>query len=405
LSVPQFLNAITFAMVAFIGIESISQGAEETKDPEGTIPKAHKTAVLSVLIFAIVISVLSLGIVDWSVMAAKANIDNPLVPVVRAVTGAPWLLPLMAFAGFVICLVSSNTGVIGVSRVAYSMSQAGLLSRKFSYIHPRFHTPWFALLFFTPFAIALAIYGDIYLLGELYAFGALTAYTLSNLSLILLRDKEPDLKRPYKAPLNLRLPSGKEMPLVALFGLFGCVFILSLLLWLHDAGRLLAVAWFVVGAVAYPTYKAYREHVPAQTHRVDTKLTAPALLVPVRGRTSELVVLDAVADLAKELKTKVVLLHLIELPASLPLNREILIAMDNETKDRLDALKTSLEARGVKAVLAVRNARSQSGGTLEYIADHTHVVGVYANPVALPPVAVDALREGLHVPLFEPEHA
>ncbi len=405
LPLPSFLNAITFAMVAFIGIESISQGAEETKNPEKTIPKAHKTAVFSVLIFALVISVLALGIVDWGTLASKANIDNPLVPVVRALTGVPWLLPLMAFAGFIICLVSSNTGVIGVSRVAYSMSQAGLLSRKFSWIHPKFHTPWFAILFFAPFAIALALFGDIYLLGELYAFGALTAYFLSNLSLILLRLKEPNLRRPYKSPFNIKLKDGKEIPLIGVFGLIGCAFILFLLLWLHEGGRLFAIGWFVAGSIAYPTYKAYREHTPAPTLAVDTNIGQPAILVPVKADTTELMVLDSVASLAKEMKTKVVLLHVIELPATLPLSRETLIALDDATKDRLDALKTSMEHSGIKAVLAIRNGRTQSQAILEYINDHTHIVGVYGNTVCLAPAAMEALRTQLRVPFFESENA
>ena len=253
--IHDFLYSVTLAMVAFIGIESISQGAEETKNPEKTLPRAHISAVTSVVIFALAISVMALGIVPPKALADRA--DNPLVAVALALPFAGILVPIVAFTGFAICFVSANTGIIGVSRVTYSMSNHGLLTRRFQWVHPTFHTPWLTIILFSVVATILAAAGDMFFLGELYAFGALTAYLISNLSLIKLRFSEPGLARPFRMPLNISW-EGRKIPVLAIIGTIGCVLMLFLVAWLHEAGRNFAIAWFVFGIVYYFFYRIYR---------------------------------------------------------------------------------------------------------------------------------------------------
>ena len=251
-----FLYSITLAMVAFIGIESISQGAEETKNPEQTLPHAHITAVTAVVVFALAISVMALGVVAPKVLADRA--DSPLIAVALALPFASILVPLIAFAGFAICLVSANTGIIGVSRVTYSMSNHELLTRKFQWVHPVFRTPWVTVILFSALAIVLAAFGDLFFLGELYAFGALTAYLIANLSLIKLRFSEPDLVRPFKMPLNVRW-KGTEVPLLAILGAAGCAAVLFLVAWLHAEGRTFALVWFAIGIIHFLLYCRHRK--------------------------------------------------------------------------------------------------------------------------------------------------
>ena len=254
--IHNFLYSITLAMVAFIGIESISQGAEETKNPEQTLPRAHITAVSAVVFFALAISIMALGIVTPQALAQKA--DNPLVAVALALPFAWLLVPIVAFTGFAICFVSANTGIIGVSRVTYSMSNHSLLTRKFQWVHPMFRTPWVTILIFSTVAIFLAAYGDLFFLGELYAFGALTAYLIANLSLIKLRFAEPNLLRPFRSPLNIKLKNG-SLPLLAIAGAIGCLGMLFLVAWLHEAGRNFAFLWFAIGIMHFVAYCRYRE--------------------------------------------------------------------------------------------------------------------------------------------------
>ncbi|MCX6770893.1 MAG: APC family permease [Candidatus Micrarchaeota archaeon] len=259
--IHNFLYSVTLAMVAFIGIESISQGAEETRNPEKTLPRAHITAVSSVVIFAVLISIMALGIVTPQVLAERS--DSPLVAVAQALPLAGILVPIVAATGFAICFVSANTGIIGVSRVTYSMSNHGLLTRRFKWVHPTFRTPWVTILLFSTVAIILASYGDLFFLGELYAFGALTAYLIASLSLIKLRFSEPNIKRPFCLPLNIQW-KGVKVPLLAFAAVFGCVAMLFLVIWLHEAGRNFAILWFLVGGVHFVLYRRYRNKKDAQ---------------------------------------------------------------------------------------------------------------------------------------------
>ncbi len=254
--IHNFLYSITLAMVAFIGIESISQGAEETKNPEKTLPMAHISAVGTVVIFALAISIISLGIVTPKALADRA--DNPLVAVALALPFASLLVPIVAFTGFAICYVSANTGIIGVSRVTYSMSNHAMLTRRFKWVHPVFRTPWITILLFSAVAIILASYGDMFFLGELYAFGALTAYLIANLALIKIRFSEPGLSRPFRAPFDIQI-AGAKIPLTAVAGALGCLGMLFLVALLHGAGRDVALVWFAIGIGYYLYYRNYRE--------------------------------------------------------------------------------------------------------------------------------------------------
>lgn len=250
-----FFYSITLAMVAFVGIESISQGAEETKDPCKTLPRATLMAVFFVVLFAIVLSVMALGIVTPETL--KLNMDNPLVPITQALPFSEIVTPVIAFAGVLICFVSANTGIIGVSRVVYSMSKSNLVSRRANWIHPTFRTPWITTIIFSIVAMALAYYGNMIFLGELYAFGALTAYTITNISAIKLRFSEPNLIRPFKIPLNVRI-FGREVSLISIVGTISCIIVFGMVTLLHVEGRNFAIVWFVIGIIYFYLYRKYR---------------------------------------------------------------------------------------------------------------------------------------------------
>ena len=112
-------------------------------------------------------------------------------------------------------------------------------------------------------AIILASYGDLFFLGELYAFGALTAYLIASLSLIKLRFTEPNVHRPYQVPFNIKW-NGVKVPLLAIAAVIGCAAMLFLVIWLHEAGRNFAILWFLVGGVHFFFYRNYREKKDAQ---------------------------------------------------------------------------------------------------------------------------------------------
>ncbi|MEM4390199.1 MAG: universal stress protein [Candidatus Micrarchaeia archaeon] len=360
---PDFLFSVTLAMVTFIGIESISQAAEETKEPGRIIPRAAGLAVLLVVLFAVLVSVLALGIVTPSELAA--HMDNPLTAVASRLPHADALVPLVAFAGFLICLVSANTGIIGVSRVVYSLSKANLISKKFSWVHPKYRTPWMSIVPFSVIALALAFVGDMRLLGELYAFGALLAYFTANASLIALRIKEPALPRPFRLGPNVRVGNA-DIPLIGVLGVLSCGAVFALVILLHEQGRAFASLWFVAGIIAHLTYARYKEVAPELESYLEERAMRgkKSVLVPLKLAGEETAALDIVAKLCTELEASATLLHIVEVPPSMPLR--VAARLSEEEKEILERWKSALARKGIEVVVAVRAARSASEGIVDF---------------------------------------
>jgi len=256
-STQNLLYAVTLAMSSFIGIESIAQAAEETKRPDRSIPRATKMSVVSVLVFAVGLSVLSLGVLPWDVLAA--HLESPVTALAASFTViGPFLVPFVAVAGFAICFVSANTGVIGVSRVVFSMSHFGLLPRWFSKINPRTRTPVRTILVFGLIGAFMALVGQLDWVADLYNFGALLSYLLVNASLIVLRQTDKDTHRSWEIPFSLKISRhGRlyKIPVASVVGMVACASIWSLVVLFHPTGRLLGLTWTAIGVVAYGVYR------------------------------------------------------------------------------------------------------------------------------------------------------
>ncbi len=252
-----FLYAVTLAMSSFIGIESIAQAAEETKRPDRTIPRATKLSVIAVLVFAVGLAFISLGIVSWETLGA--NLDAPISALARSIGSIGiYLVPIVAFTGFAICLVSSNTGIIGVSRVVFSMSHFGLLPKWFSKVHPKTRTPIRTIFVFGSIGATMALLGHLDWVADLYNFGALLSYLLVNISLIILRQTDKDTHRTWKVPFNLKIGYKGEkyvIPIPNLIGAFACFSIWILVVLFHPMGRLLGLTWTTVGMIVYFVYR------------------------------------------------------------------------------------------------------------------------------------------------------
>lgn len=257
LNTQNLLYAITLAMSSFIGIESIAQAAEETKRPDRTIPRATKMSVISVLVFAVGLSVLSMGILPWDVLAA--HLANPISTLAGsfAVIG-PYIVPVVAGAGFAICLVSANTGVIGVSRIVFSMGRFGLVPRWFSKINRRTRTPVRTIVIFGMIGGIMALVGQLDWVADLYNFGALLSYFLVNASLIVLRQTDKDTHRSWEVPLNFKIGRhgrSYRIPVSGVVGMGACLSIWTLVMIFHPMGRVLGVAWITFGVLAYVIYR------------------------------------------------------------------------------------------------------------------------------------------------------
>jgi APA family basic amino acid/polyamine antiporter len=295
------MDGISLAIISFVGLESISQAAEETQRPASIIPRTSIALILTILIFALAYSNLALGMQPWHPQLDAHGHPIPFWQTFRldpstqgegvALLAAQvplygWLaakyVPLL---GAVLLLISSNSGVFGSSRIAYAMSKEQHLPSIFERVHPRFRTPAVSIIAFCGVAVielifaalpsldphAQAFYTHFFhgedgvtFLGDLYAFGAATSYSLVFLALIALRLKEPLSPRSFKIPLNLPVRYGgeqAEVPLIGIVGFIGITLILAFTIATHDIGRIAGPSWLVVGVLFYLWYRT-RKRLP-----------------------------------------------------------------------------------------------------------------------------------------------
>src|SRR4029079_12248037 len=116
-----------------------------------------------------------------------------------------------------ILFIATNAGVIGVSRLTYSMGQHRQLPERLRQLHPKFRTPYVAIIVFGVIACATILPGEADFLGKMYAFGAMLSFTIAHMAGIKLRGKEPDRERPYRGPGQVTI-RGHQLPLFAVAG-------------------------------------------------------------------------------------------------------------------------------------------------------------------------------------------
>ncbi|WP_291366765.1 ethanolamine permease [Acetobacter sp. UBA5411] len=205
--------AIPFAIWFFLAIEGVAMAAEEAKDPKRSIPVAYIASVLTLVSLAFGVMIFAGGVGDWK---ALANLNDPLPEAMKRVVGtnSGWLHMLVWLGLF--GLVASLHGIImGYARQIFALARAGFLPAVLGKIHPRFQTPYVATIAGGIVGIA-AIFSDdvVSIAGQsltatlvtMSVFGALTMYILSMISLFVLRRKEPNMERSYRAPLYPILP-------------------------------------------------------------------------------------------------------------------------------------------------------------------------------------------------------
>ena len=267
-SLSQFAFGSSLAIIAFVGLETISQVAQETRRPATIIPRTSIGLVLSVLLFAMAFSILAMGMVNPSDFRGHEGDPVALVaqhiPVIGIVAA-----PLTAAIGALIVFISANSGVVSSSRLSYSMSQFQLLPSWFARINPKYATPMRAILVFSGVAILQTLFAfftpgpagktaAIDVLADLYAFGATTGYLLVFISLITLRFNDPYTPRPYRMPLNIPLTfRGQRVwfPVLGLIGLLGVFVFLVMVVATHDYARIVGPIWILAAVLIYIAYR------------------------------------------------------------------------------------------------------------------------------------------------------
>ncbi|MBI4302014.1 MAG: APC family permease [Chloroflexi bacterium] len=259
----RLIYGLSIAMIAYTGIETISNLAEETRRPERDIPRSVSLVFGAVLIMYASISLVALSAMPvvqengvWTTELATRWLEDPIMGIVNHL---PSILSsiLGAWVGLLaatILIIATNAGILGLSRLTYYMGQHRQLPPLLSRIHPRHHTPSTAIIVYSVVAILLIVPGRIGLLADLYSFGAMLAFTFAHLSVIALRIKEPDMSRPYRSPLNVKF-RGHDIPLLAVLGGMGTFITWLVVVYTHQIGRSVGLLWLAAGLVIYIFYR------------------------------------------------------------------------------------------------------------------------------------------------------
>jgi APA family basic amino acid/polyamine antiporter len=375
-----FLLAIPVAMIAYTGIETVSNLAEEARDPPRDIPRSISwvAAAVFAIYFTLPLIALSALPVERTPDGFRTRLglspdeggfqNDPVLGLVEhlglhgtVLDAAKIYVGLLAAT---ILFIATNAGVIGASRITYAMASYRQLPELFRRLHPRFKTPWLALTVFAGLiSIAVLLPGKTTFLGDMYAFGAMLSFTIAHISVIALRMHTRSDAEAFKIRPSLRL-RGVDWPLFAVFGALGTGTAWIVVVVQKAGPRWAGLGWLVVGLGAYVAYRRFvlRESITATLRAPIIIGPAVALeyrniLVPVKpGRASEEAV-DLAARLAAERRASIATVSVVTVPLELPLDSQ-LEAEEGRALEALDAAAAIAELYGVDVTERLVRARS-----------------------------------------------
>jgi len=352
-----FALGIAVGMIAYTGIETISNMAEEAKDAARTIPRSVGFTVAAVLGLYLLIPVVALSAMPVTPDAAghyttelgKEFANDPILGIVENLgLGSGLTEALRFYVGIlaaVILLIATNAGLIGVSRLTYSMGQHRQLPEGLRQVHPRYRTPYIAILVFAAVAMVTLLPGKTEFLATMYSFGAMLSFTIAHVSVIWLRRIEAERERPWKPPFNFRV-FGFEAPLTAVLGGLGTFAAWIVVMALNPSTLVVGTGWMVLGVVVYVLYRR-NQRLPL-TETVKVLLPEPLGVEEIEYRSvlvafedgepfSEEMVATAV-KLASKRRRGVHIHSMLTVPTNLPLDAEMREA-EAEAQSKIEQAK------------------------------------------------------------------
>lgn len=237
-------SSLALGIWLFVGIEYVAPMAEEVKNPEKTISKAM---ISGLLVIFVIDMVFGLAIVRYVPLDVLQGSVSPQVDGAKAMFGQIGVA-VMVIITVLASASSINSHLAAVPRMLYGLSRQGLLPKFFSYIHPRFRTPWvsiFAVFLLLCIPLLLAI--NIDLITTLILASCVTwllSYVVAQVDVIILRRRYPEIKRPFKTPFY---------PIPQIIGIAACFFMIvtihpdlkmQIQIYMISGGFMLAIALY-----------------------------------------------------------------------------------------------------------------------------------------------------------------
>jgi APA family basic amino acid/polyamine antiporter len=329
--------ALPLAMLAYTGLETIANLAEETRRPGRTLPRSLFGSIGLVVLLYVAIAVVSLSAFPpaHGTQLGSTWLRSPLLGVVTRIRdhvpdaiGAP-LQVFVGLSGALILVTAATTSISGFGRLAYSLGEHGQLPRKFGWLSARTLVSPQSIIAAGVISILLlagtaALPHPVFFLASLFSFGVLLAFTATQLAVIKLRFSEPQRRRPYRVPFAVG-----RVPIPSLVGALLTFTIWIVALSTHKGARYGGPAWLAAGLVLYVVVRKARgegllERVAsADEHRGLAEAEYSRILVPMKlGEIGEEMVATAV-KLAQERGAAVDALHVIRVPLDQPLDAEL----------------------------------------------------------------------------------
>ena len=336
----QIAFALPLAMLAYTGLETVANLAEETREPGRDLPRSLFSGIGLVVLIYVAIACVALSAfpaTNGTTALGTEWLGSPLMGIVDALGGhlpsslATALRIYVGLTGAVILLVAVTTSISGFTRLAHSLGEHGQLPRAFGRLNRRTLVSPQAIVAAALISNALMIgtsfvHDDIAFLASLFSFGVLAAFTAAQLAVIKLRFSEPDLPRPYRAPWNVKV-RGVEVPLPAIVGSAATFAIWIAAIATHPGARYGGPAWLAAGGIVYWLVRRGRgegllQHVHAPP-QVFPESEFTSILVPMKlGAIGEEMIATAV-KLARDRDAHVEALFVIRVPLDKPLDAEL----------------------------------------------------------------------------------
>jgi APA family basic amino acid/polyamine antiporter len=269
-----FLASISIAMVTYTGIETISNLSEEARNPGRSVPRATFAVIVAVLFVAAFLPTIGLSVFPvhpdghggWTTDLATTWKADPVAGIVSGFMQplAFWAEIWVGILAFTILLIATNAGLIGISRLSYSLAGADMLPRRFATLHPKFKTPYVSIIIFGILAAMLVLPGilvgskEIDLMSAVYSLAATFAFCSAHLSVMRLRFIEPELYRPYRMPLNIKF--GRDsIPVLSLVGALAIGTVFTQLAFQNISNSTwIYLGWLTLGILTYVAYRKFK---------------------------------------------------------------------------------------------------------------------------------------------------